>query len=186
MDPRSNFISSSIAVGKYYRELGLRAIEQLSESELHIVSGDGITSIAILVQHIYGNAKSRWTDFLNSDGEKRDRNRDQEFVNQEWNKEQVILHWNNGWLFLIDAISSLNEEQLTQIILIRNQEHTVIEAIQRQIGHLSYHTGQVVILAKHILGDRWQSLTIPIGQSEEFSQNEFDKGRRRNPMFDKN
>jgi len=137
-------------------------------------------SITIIVKHIVGNMLSRWTNFLTEDGEKTWRQRDQEFVDTYTSKVGLFASWESGWLCLFSAITPLNEEDSERIIFIRNQGHTVTEAINRQLAHYAYHIGQMVFLAKLIKGNEWQTLSIPKGKSVNYNQEKFakDKGRR--------
>jgi Protein of unknown function (DUF1572) len=124
-------------------------------------------SIAIIVKHLYGNMRSRWTDFLTSDGEKPDRNRDTEFEFPAATRAQLTAQWEAGWKFVFSALASLTDADLAREVLIRNERHSVMQAINRQVAHYSYHVGQIVFLAKHFAGDRWTTLTIPRGKSAE-------------------
>ena len=132
-------------------------------------------SISIIVKHIVANMLSRWTNFLTEDGEKEWRHRDQEFINSFETKAELIEAWNKGWNCLFEAITPLNENHLEQIIYIRNQGHTVTEAINRQATHYAYHVGQIVFLGKLIKGENWQSLSIPKGESITYNKEKFSK-----------
>ena len=138
-----------------------KAIEQLSESELFWTPDEESNSIAIIIKHMSGNMVSRWTQFFTTDGEKTDRNRDDEFVGDMNTKEQVMELWNLGWNTFLSALKDINEDQLLKTITIRNEPHSVIEAIERQMYHYSYHVGQIVYIAKHLKSSDWHSLTIP-------------------------
>ena len=127
-------------------------------------------SIAIIVKHIHGNMRSRWTDFLTSDGEKPDRNRDTEFEEPPKTRAELMDMWERGWRFLFDALESLSDADLTRTITIRTEPHSVMQAINRQVAHYSYHVGQIAYLARHFAGDKWQSLTIPKRKSAEFNR----------------
>jgi len=127
-------------------------------------------SIAIIVKHMAGNMRSRWTDFLTSDGEKPDRNRDTEFEAPPTTRTELIEMWERGWNLLFGALEPLSDTDLTRTITIRTEPHSVMQAINRQVAHYSYHVGQIVYLARHFTGDKWQSLTIPKKKSAEFNR----------------
>lgn len=164
----------------YYRQLGEKAMAQLSTEALFRDDAAGSNSVAIIVKHLSGNMKSRWTDFLTTDGEKTWRNRDAEFVADFADRAALKHAWSEGWTVLESAINGLSPEQLESIIYIRNEGHTVAEALNRQLAHYAYHVGQIVLLAKQQRGEAWQSLSIPKGQSETFNQKKFaeEKGVR--------
>lgn len=174
-----NYLSSVKKLFGYYKSLTDKAIAQISDEQLHWQYNNESNSIAIIMQHIAGNSISRWTDFLNSDGEKATRNRDAEFEETAATKEELLTLWEKGWQCLFDAINPLTENDLAHTIYIRNEGHTVMEAINRQLAHLPYHVGQIVFLAKMMSGEHWQSLSIPKGQSEQYNQGKFtaDKGK---------
>jgi hypothetical protein len=138
-----------------------KAIEQLTENELFWSPNDESNSIAIIIKHMSGNMVSRWTDFLHTDGEKPYRNRDDEFVGDIKTKEQVMELWELGWETFLSALKDIDEEHLLKTITIRNEHHSVIEAIERQMYHYSYHVGQIIFIAKHLKSSDWKSLTIP-------------------------
>jgi uncharacterized damage-inducible protein DinB len=138
-----------------------KAIAQLSENELFWAPNEESNSIAVIVKHMSGNMISRWTDFLTTDGEKPDRNRDNEFIGDITSKVQLMELWTLGWATFLSALESISEEQLLQTITIRNEPHTVMEAIERQMYHYSYHIGQIVYLAKILKSSDWHTLTIP-------------------------
>jgi hypothetical protein len=138
-----------------------KAIDQLTESELFWSPNEESNSIAIIIKHMSGNMVSRWTDFLHTDGEKPDRNRDNEFVGDIKTKEQVMELWELGWDTFLTTLKEIEEEHLLKTITIRNEHHSVIEAIERQMYHYSYHVGQIIYIAKHLKSGDWKSLTIP-------------------------
>lgn len=175
-----SYLNSAIKQLEYYKSLGEATFEQLSFEELQKEFTDDSNSIAIIVKHIVGNMKSRLTDFLTEDGEKEWRHRDDEFVDSFTSKEELILAWNNSWTILFDAIKPLEINDLERIIYIRNQGHTVIEAINRQLMHYAYHIGQIVFLGKLIIGVEWKSLSIPKGKSSTYNKDKFskEKGKR--------
>jgi hypothetical protein len=161
----------------YYRSLGEKAMAQLEPSQLFIQPGEESNSIAIIVQHMAGNMLSRWTNFLTSDGEKEWRNRDDEFEPILSEKEQLVAKWNEGWDCFLQVLDQLQPAQLTQTVLIRNEPHTVIEAINRQLAHYPYHVGQIVFYAKILKGNSFVSLSIPKNQSADFNRQKFDSKR---------
>lgn len=159
----------------YYKMLGEKAIEQLEPEQLFVSVNEDTNSIATIIKHISGNMLSRWTDFLTSDGEKEWRNRDSEFENDLQSKEEVLEIWNKGWDCLENALNSLKPEQLSDIIYIRNEGHTVIEAINRQLAHYPYHVGQIVFYAKQLKKSSWESLSIPKNKSANYNAEKFAK-----------
>ncbi len=159
-----------------YKLLGEKAMAQLDTDEFFLVLSEGSNSIAVIVQHLAGNMLSRWTDFLSSDGEKNWRNRDAEFETILKNKEEVMQKWEEGWACLLNAIDLLQPTQLEQIIFIRNEPHTVLEAINRQLSHYPYHVGQIVFCAKIFKGNHFKSLSIPRNKSKEFNAEKFGRG----------
>ncbi len=160
---------------EYYKILGEKAIEQLEEEQLFIALNEDSNSIATIVKHISGNMLSRWTDFLNSDGEKEWRNRDAEFENDIKTKSELLAIWNKGWACLFEAINPLKDEDLSKIIYIRNEGHTVTEAINRQLAHYPYHIGQIVFLAKLLKKTEWNSLSIPKNKSANYNADKFSQ-----------
>ena len=176
----NSYLTSSIKQFEYYKSLGDKTIKQLSIDELKQEFAEGSNSISIIVKHIVGNMLSRWTNFLTEDGEKEWRHRDSEFEDTFKTKEELLSYWNKGWDCLFDATKPLTHDDLERIIYIRNQGHTVSEAINRQLAHYSYHIGQLVFLGKLIKGNDWISLSIPKGKSKTYNQEKFnkEKGRR--------
>lgn len=164
-----NYLASIKKQFHYYKSVGDKAIERVSEEQLHWSYNDDSNSIAVIIKHIAGNSISRWTDFLTSDGEKSSRNRDDEFEDTAESKEELLALWNKGWDCLFNAINPLMTDDLLRTIYIRNEAHTVTEAINRQLAHIPYHIGQIVYVAKMVSADTWQSLTIPKGKSKEFN-----------------
>lgn len=151
-----------------YKKLAEKAIEQVNPELLNQIIGPEDNSIALIVKHMVGNMLSRWTDFLHSDGEKEWRNRDTEFEGGYANKEELLLAWEKGWACVFEAIDPLDQEDLERPVFIRGEQHTVLQALNRQIAHYAYHVGQIVFLAKHLSGEAWTSLSIPKGQSGAF------------------
>ncbi|HSN49440.1 MAG TPA: DUF1572 domain-containing protein, partial [Flavobacterium sp.] len=153
----------------YYKTLGEKAIEQLEQDQIFVSINEDTNSIATIVKHISGNMLSRWTDFLTTDGEKEWRNRDSEFENEIQSKEEVLVIWNRGWNCFFDALNGLQPEDLSKIVYIRNEGHTVIEAINRQLAHYPYHIGQIVFYAKQLKNSDWESLSIPRNKSKNYN-----------------
>ena len=153
-----------------YRTLGDKTISQLDDEKLFWQYNAESNSIAIIVQHLWGNMLSRWTNFLSEDGEKEWRKRDEEFEAMIKTKEELISKWNEGWDCLFNAINSLNEGDLDKTIYIRKEPLTVIDAINRQLAHYSSHVGQIIFLGKMIQNERWVSLSIPKGNSKQFNK----------------
>lgn len=159
----------------YYKTLGEKAINQLEPEQLFLETNEDTNSIATIVKHISGNMLSRWTDFLTSDGEKEWRNRDSEFENDLKSKQEVLEVWNKGWKCLENALDVLKPEQLSDIIYIRNEGHTVIEAINRQLAHYPYHVGQIIFYAKQLKNSSWDSLSIAKNKSGNYNAEKFAK-----------
>jgi len=165
----SEYLSSVIKRFLVYKALGDKTMEQLDEENLFWQYNDASNSIAIIVQHLWGNMLSRWTNFLTEDGEKEWRERDAEFEKVISTKEELIIKWDEGWDRLFAALKSLTDDDLNKTIYIRKEPLTVIDAINRQLAHYSYHVGQMVYIGKMQLNDRWISLSIPKGNSKEFN-----------------
>ena len=170
MDIGRIFLDSAIKRLSNYKLLGEQTFEQLTGEQMLIKPNEASNSIAIIIQHLYGNMQSRWTNFLTEDGEKPWRNRDDEFELKELNKEQLINFWNEGWNVFLQSIASLSAEDLGKIITIRSEPLTVVDAINRQIAHYSYHVGQIVFLGKWIRNEDWSSLSIPKKGSDAFNK----------------
>ncbi len=170
---------------KYYKSLGEKTINQLPEEKLFWQYNDDSNSIAIIVKHLWGNMKSRWTDFLTTDGEKAWRERDAEFDNDIKTKSELLKKWNEGWQCLFEALESVSEDNFDQPIYIRNIEHSITEAMNRQLAHYSYHVGQIVFLGKMITNEKWQSLSIPKGQSSAYNKERFATPKHKAHYTDK-
>lgn len=168
----------------YYKMLGDKTFAQLSEEQLFWQFNEESNSIAMIVKHLWGNMLSRWTDFLTSDGEKEWRNREAEFENDIQSKEELLTKWNNGWNCLFTTIDALNEDDLQKIIYIRNQGHSVMEAINRQLAHYPYHVGQIVFIGKMLCDENWTSLSIPRGKSQDFNAEKFSQPKERKHFTD--
>ncbi len=169
----------------YYKSLGEKTIDQIPDEKLFWQYNSESNSIAIIVKHLWGNMKSRWTDFLTTDGEKEWRQRDAEFENDIASKEDLLNKWNDGWQCLFEALESIDQDNFNQPIYIRNIEHSIIEAINRQLAHYSYHIGQIVCIAKMIVGEEWQSLSIPKGKSTAYNQKRFATPKHKAHYTDK-
>ena len=159
----------------YYKTIAEKAIDQLEEEQLFFVVNDDTNSINTIINHISGNMISRWTDFLTTDGEKEWRNRDSEFELSITTKEELLNVWNKGWDCFFKAIEELKPEELTTIIYIRNEGHTVIDAINRQLCHYPYHIGQIVFYAKMLKETEWNSLSITKNKSNSYNNDKFAK-----------
>jgi hypothetical protein len=175
MNATTSYLESVKKQFLYYKMLGEKAMEQLEPEQLFVAVNDDTNSIAVIVKHLSGNMLSRWTDFLTTDGEKETRNRDAEFENDVQSKETVLASWNKGWDCFLSALDRLQPEQLSQIIYIRNEGHTVIEAINRQLAHYPYHIGQIVFYAKQLKKSEWDSLSIPKNKSKSYNATKFEK-----------
>ena len=160
---------------KSVKGLGDKTISQLSEDEIHWIFNEASNSVAVIAKHLSGNMVSRWSDFLTTDGEKHYRNRDQEFENDIASKQELITIWEKGWNTLFETLDELGEQDLLKEICIRGESHTVLEAIERQMAHYSYHIGQIVFIGKQIKGKNWDSLSIPKEKSEEYLQQMLKK-----------
>lgn len=166
-----HYLETAITEFRSRKKLAERALKQLTEAEFFISIDPESNSIAVIIKHIAGNMRSRWMDFLTSDGEKPDRFRDQEFiVDANTTRDQVMQWWEQGWQYLFNALEPLQPEDAMRTVLIRQDPHTVVQAISRQLAHYSEHIGQIVFLAKHLKGSDWKTASIPRGQSEQFNQ----------------
>lgn len=166
----TSYLEDSRSVFRYYKQLGDRAMAQVSEEHLFAVLDAEMNSIALVAKHMAGNMRSRWTNFLTTDGEKPDRNRDSEFVDPPPTREGLLGIWEEGWNCLFSALEPLTEADLTRTVTIRGEAHSVMQAINRQIAHYSYHVGQIVFLAKHFQAESWNSLSVPRNRSASFNQ----------------
>jgi hypothetical protein len=167
----TSYAKDSFDVLKYYKRLAERAMEQASDEALIATLDAESNSIAVIVKHLAGNMRSRWTDFLTSDGEKPDRNRDTEFETPPQTRAEIMALWESGWKCVFDALAPLTDADLSRTVLIRNEPHSVMQAINRQTAHYSYHVGQVVYLAKHFAANSaaWTAVTVPRGKSGDFT-----------------
>jgi hypothetical protein len=165
----SEFLQSVINRVNYYKALGDKTFAQLEEFEFHFQPNAGSNSIALIIQHMAGNMLSRWTDFLDLDGEKDWRNRDTEFEEQQLSGNQLIALWEKGWACFTSALSGLTENDLLKTIYIRQEALLVVDAINRQLAHYPYHVGQIIYTAKIIKDKQWTNLSIPRGGSAQFN-----------------
>ena len=166
----NDYLDTAIRRLKYYKDLGDKTFTQLNEWDFHYQPNDESNSIATIIQHLSGNMLSRWTNFLTEDGEKEWRKRDDEFEIHKYNKEQLIELWEKGWTCFLDTLASLKKKDLKKTVRIRQEEFTVIDAINRQLAHYPYHIGQIIFLAKIIKNKNWQNLSIPKGHSTAYNQ----------------
>ena len=165
-----NYHEDAVKALRAYKKLAEKAIAQLKDEEFFVTLDEEANSVAVVMKHIAGNAISRWTDFLTSDGEKPDRNRDMEFViGAQTTKDDVLAYWERGWKCVFDAIEPLTPEDFKKTVLIRGEVHTIVQAINRQLMHYAYHIGQIVFLAKHFRSAEWTSLSIPRNRSADFN-----------------
>lgn len=177
MDFQQHFVANAQLEFLRYKTLGDKTFDQLGDMDIHWTFGETDNSIAIIVKHMVGNMLSRWTHFLTEDGEKPWRHRETEFVDPYATKKELQLAWNKGWQCLFDALETIEAKNFDTKIKIRGQEHTIVEAINRQLAHYASHVGQIVLLGKMIKGEDWHSLSIPKGGSEAFNQKLFGKSR---------
>ena len=166
----TSLLEDSLTLFRYYKKLAEDAMAQATDAELVTVLDGEMNSIAQIVKHMAGNMRSRWTDFLTTDGEKPDRNRDSEFVDPPATREGLLIVWEAGWNCVFAALEPLTEADMGRTVTIRGEAHSVMQAINRQLAHYSYHCGQIVMLAKHFRGDHWRSLTVPKNKSSEFNR----------------
>lgn len=166
----TSYLEDSMAVLRQYKKLAEDAIAQVTDAQLMEVLDPEMNSIALIVKHMAGNMRSRWTDFLTSDGEKPNRNRDSEFVQPPASREELIKVWEDGWARVFNALTPLTEPDLSRKVTIRGEPHSVMQAINRQLAHYASHCGQIVFLAKHLQHERWKTLSVPRNKSAEFTQ----------------
>ncbi|MCB0761071.1 MAG: DUF1572 family protein [Flavobacteriales bacterium] len=172
----ANYLDNTRKIFAYYKSLGEKAFEQVSPNRINWYFHNDSNSIAIIVKHMSGNLKSRFTDFLSSDGEKTWRHRDEEFVDDIIDAEQMRAVWESGWKVLFDTLDSLTPADMDKTVIIRGEEHTVVEALNRQLTHHAYHVGQIVFLSKMLATD-WHSLSIPKGGSAAFNSSMEEKAK---------
>jgi uncharacterized damage-inducible protein DinB len=167
----TSYLKDSVDLFRHYKKLAERAMEQCPDEGLFAALDTESNSIAIIVKHMAGNMRSRWTNFLTTDGEKPDRNRDSEFEEPPTNRAELLAMWEQGWKYLFDALGSLTDADLARTVTIRTEPHSVTQAINRQMGHYTYHMGQIAFLAKHFAAQsgKWTALTVPRKKSAEFN-----------------
>jgi len=166
----TSYIEDALAVFRQYKQLGDKAIAQVTDEQMFASLDEESNSIAIIVKHLAGNMRSRWTDFLTSDGEKPTRNSDSEFVDPPKTREAVVREWEQGWACVFSAIEPLTDADLSRTITIRGEAHSVMQAINRQVAHYAMHVGQIILLAKHYAGAQWQTLSVARNRSSEFNR----------------
>lgn len=179
-----NYLQSVIKQFEYYKLLGEKTFEQLPDETLFWQYNEDSNSVATIVKHLSGNMLSRWTDFLTTDGEKEWRDRDAEFENDLQTREEMLELWNKGWQVFLNSLYSLKPEDMDKTIYIRNQGHSVVEAINRQLAHYPYHIGQIVFIGKMVCSNQWNSLSIPKGTSKNFNTEKFSKGKHHEHFTD--
>lgn len=166
----TSYVEDGLAIFRQYKLLGERAMLQVSDEQLFASLDEESNSIAIIVKHITGNMRSRWTDFLTTDGEKPSRNRDGEFVDPPATRDALMREWEDGWACVFRAIEPLTDADLVRTVTIRGEAHSVMQAINRQLSHYPMHVGQIILLAKHYAGERWQTLSVARNKSAEFNR----------------
>lgn len=166
----TSYIEDSLSLFRQYKHLAERAMEQLTEEQLCVAIDPESNSVAIIVKHMTGNMRSRWTDFLSSDGEKPARNRDSEFIAPPTDRKSLMDAWEQGWQCVFSAIEPLTDADLSRTVMIRGEAHSVMQAINRQIAHYASHVGQIIFLSKHMAGNHWKTLSVPRNRSAEFNQ----------------
>jgi hypothetical protein len=166
----TSYLTDSLDLFRYYKNLAERAMAQVSDEQLFAVLDHEANSIAVIVKHMAGNMRSRWTDFLTSDGEKPDRFRDREFeIDANTTRSDVMRYWEEGWSIVFATLESLKPEDVSKTVTIRQEPHTVLQALNRALAHYAQHIGQIVFLSKHLRSSEWQTLSIPRGKSEEYN-----------------
>ena len=180
----NSFLESAVKQFQYYKMLGDKTFVQLSEKQLLRQDSELENSVAVIVNHLWGNMLSRWTDFRTTDGEKDFRDRDQEFEQVIASKEEMLRKWEEGWSCLFATLGELKPDEMEELVYIRNQGHTITEAINRQLCHYAYHVGQIVLLGKINLKDNWKSLSIPKGKSKTYNKEKFAQDKKRGHFSD--
>jgi Protein of unknown function (DUF1572) len=166
----TSYLEDSLSLFRYYKILAERAMAQVSDEQLVAASDAEMNSIAVIAKHLAGNMRSRFTDFLTSDGEKPSRHRDTEFEEPPATRAEMLAMWEDGWTCVFSALEPLSDDDLQKTVTIRGEAHSVMQAINRQLAHYSYHCGQIVLLAKHFGHDHWKSLSVPRGKSADFNR----------------
>jgi hypothetical protein len=180
----SDYLESVKKQFAYYKMLGEKTFGQLTDEQLLWQFNAESNSIAMIVNHLSGNMLSRWTEIFNTDGEKEWRNREAEFAEITPSREKMLQMWNDGWSVLLNTLDGLTDTDLDRIIYIRNMGHTVTEAINRQLAHYPYHIGQIIFIGKMLCNQKWNSLSIPKGQSESYNAGKFSKEKHREHFTD--
>jgi hypothetical protein len=165
----TSYIEDSLTLLRQYKKMAERAMEQLSSEQLYAALDAEMNSVAVIIKHMAGNMRSRWRDFLTTDGEKPDRDRDSEFTDPPLSRDALMQLWENGWAYVFGALEPLSEADLARRVTIRGEPHSVMQAINRQIAHYACHCGQIIFLAKHLHHENWKSLTIPRKGSAEYN-----------------
>ena len=178
------YLDSAKRLFMLYKQLGEKALAQIDDKELSWQANEDSNSIITIVKHMWGNMLSRWTDFLTTDGEKPWRQRDAEFEQEVLDREALMKKWNEGWQCLFDALNSIKDEDLEKIIYIRNEGQTVLDAINRQVAHYSYHVGQIVYISKLRSKEEWKSLSIPRNKSNEYNAGKFSQEKQKRNFTD--
>lgn len=181
---QSDYLESVKKQFAYYKLLGDKTMSQLTDEQLIWQFNEESNSLSIIVKHMWGNMMSRWTDFLSTDGEKEWRKRDEEFDADLTTRDGIISKWEEGWQCLFAALDSLNDSNFDTIIYIRNQGHSVVEAINRQLAHYAYHVGQMVFLGRMQQGSNWESLSIPKGESSTYNKEKFSQEKKKTHFTD--
>jgi hypothetical protein len=165
----TSYLKDSLAVFHLWKSLGEKALAQVRDEDFHVNLDPESNSLAVIIKHLYGNMRSRWSDFLTTDGEKPDRHRDTEFeMPEQLSRAQIMELWDRGWKYVFDALEPLTDADLDRKVFIRAEPHSVMQAINRQVAHYANHIGQIIFLAKHFRSAEWKAVTIPRGKSEEF------------------
>lgn len=178
MKEQSDYLAACLSEAHRYKKLGDATLTRLNEVQLHTLPEPEGNSVAMLVHHLSGNMRSRFTEFLSSDGEKSWRQRDAEFEPVHWSKAEVLEAWENGWQIYLDVLKTLTTNDLSKTVYIRSEPHSVVAAIQRQQAHYPYHVGQMVLLGKWLMGKAWSSLSIPKNQSTAYHQSMNEKYKK--------
>jgi uncharacterized damage-inducible protein DinB len=174
-----SMIDSALSAFKSHRVWADKAVAQLADEKLHVALDPNTNSIAVIMKHVAGNLISRWTDVLTTDGEKPWRNRDDEFVDSFQNREELLAYWESGWQRLYDTLKSLTPADLEKTVTVRGEPHSVPLAMSRSLAHTAYHLGQIVLIARILAGDHWETITIPRGGSAAFNEKHWAQGQYR-------
>lgn len=175
-DIASELVNSAAASFRANKGWADKAIAQLPDEKLHVALDENTNSIVVIMKHVGGNLKSRWTDFLVTDGEKPWRNRDDEFVDSFTSRQELLNHWEAGWTVLFDALAALQPDDVSKSVTIRGEAHSVPLAIHRSLAHCAYHAGQIIMVARVLAGNKWETITISRGESASFNKSVWGKG----------